>query len=46
MLVFSFLFGLFGLGVERGLVVETVKDTTEKGGPAEDLYPKKSDVRS
>lgn len=30
---------MFGLGVERGLVVETVEDTTEKGGPAEDLYP-------
>lgn len=33
---------MFGLGVERGLVVETVKDATEEGGPAEDLYSKSS----
>lgn len=36
---------MFGLGVERGLVIETVKDTTEEGGPAEDLYPEQSYVR-
>jgi hypothetical protein len=41
--VFPFLLGMFGLAGQGTLMQETVKETTDKGGVAEDLSGKTSD---